>query len=792
MSATLPGGDLLPGDPRRLGGHRIIRRLGSGGMGQVYLGRSPGGRLVAVKTVHEHLAADPHFRERFRREASAARAVTGAHTAAVLDADPDSPLPWLATAFLPGVTLRRAVAACPPFGADVVRSLGACLAEALSSIHAAGIVHRDLKPSNVLLTSDGPRVIDFGIARVTGDLALTEAGSMIGTPGFMAPEQIEGRQVGPPADVFALGAVLAFAAGGGNPFGSAPVAVLLYRATHEEPRLTDVPARGGLRELVAECLAKDPALRPTVDAVLVRASAADAPLWWREEPLRSVISGREPDVPDGPDRPDRPDEGTARATPVAPSATAVAPSATAVAVSPTPAHPDVTDRADRRRTLTRRGLIVSGGGGLAGIAAWAISRPSTKKVGASNDGLLLRKGSRRPGKVRWSLTSDGGTLDAFLLAGSTVLVHGTKPYARTEGQIRAVAAGPGTLGWRSAALADAPALWGVAGGVLVAPGLVSRGLDLRTGDPWEPKDAWPAPGVHWFAVAGRRLVTLATEGSATDRVLRSRALPAGGSSWALEDAAHWYRPAVFGASLLLVPDPAEPSFDTSVVCIDAGAKKRLWTYAGLAGDEKVVAAPVALPGSDGRAARFALLTDQDELHLLDVRRDTLVERRAMDVRAATGTTALGHASGTGLLLAGGQKLIGFDPGDGKQRWSFPTAGLDTSWPRLPGGGRGPVTAHGVLLHWTDSKALQAIDLATGEKLWTVPFADTARVPPAVGGATVYATAGRVCRALTLRGGKVVREWPVAGDIAGLAADASGWYARIGDDSVRAVNAVVAG
>ncbi|GAA3107323.1 protein kinase [Streptomyces rectiviolaceus] len=785
MTNTLPGGDLRPGDPSRLGGHRIIRRLGSGGMGQVFLGRSPGGRLVAVKTVHEHLAADPHFRERFRREASAARAVTGAHTAAVLDADPDSPLPWLATAFLPGVTLRRAVAACPPFGADVVRSLGACLAEALASIHAAGIVHRDLKPSNVLLTSDGPRVIDFGIARVTGDLALTEAGSMIGTPGFMAPEQIEGRQVGPPADVFALGAVLAFAAGGGNPFGSGPVAVLLYRATHEEPRLTDVPARGGLRELVAECLAKDPALRPTVDAVLVRASAADAPLWWREEPLRSVISGHEPDVPDRPDAPDRPEEGTARAT-------AVTASATAVAASPTPAHLNVTDRADRHRTLTRRGLIVSGGGGLAGIAGWAISRPRTKKAGAAQDGLLLRKGSRRPGNVRWSLTSDGGTLDAFLLAGATVLVHGTKPYARMEGQIRAVAAGPGTLGWRSAALADVPAPWGVAGGVLVAPGLLSRGLDLRTGDPWEPKDAWPASGVHWFAVAGRRLVTLATGETSTDRVLRSRDLPGGGSSWALKDAAHWYRPAVSGASLLLVPDPAELSFDTSVVCVDADTRKRLWTYAGVADDEKVVTAPVALPGSGGRAARFALLTDQDELHLLDVRRDTLIGRRAMDVRAATGTTALGHASGTGLLLAGGQKLIGFDPDDGKQRWSFPTAGLDTSWPELPGGGRGPVTADGVLLHWTDAKALQGIDLATGKKLWTVPFDDTALVPPTVGGATVYATAGRVCRALTLRGGKVVKEWPVDGEVTGLAADASGWYARIGDDSVRAVNAVGAG
>ncbi|MEV0776052.1 serine/threonine-protein kinase [Streptomyces sp. NPDC050428] len=254
---------LLPGDPAALGSVRLLGRLGAGGMGRVYLGRTTGGRLVAVKTVHAHLAAEPHFRERFRREAAAARAVTGAHTAAVLDADPASPVPWLATAYLPGVTLRRAVAAAGPLTVPVVRSLGAALAEALTSIHGAGLVHRDLKPSNVLVTAEGPRVIDFGIARALGDQGITAAGDIVGTPGFIAPEQITGNSpVTEAADVFALGAVLAFAATGRNPFGDGTVAILLYRAVHEEPGLDDVP--GELRGLIAGCLNKEPGQRPSV------------------------------------------------------------------------------------------------------------------------------------------------------------------------------------------------------------------------------------------------------------------------------------------------------------------------------------------------------------------------------------------------------------------------------------------------------------------------------------------------------------------------------------------------
>ncbi|WP_309474650.1 serine/threonine-protein kinase [Streptomyces ipomoeae] len=207
-------------DPMKIGPYKIVGRLGSGGMGWVYLGRSPSGREVAVKVARPELAAEPEFRERFAREVAAARVVSGAYTAAVVDADPEAELPWLATLYVPGPSLAEAVRADGPLPEDQVRRLGAGLVEALQAIHAAHVIHRDLKPANVLLASDGPRVIDFGISRVDGAPGLTRVGIVVGTPSFMSPEQIRGAQVGPPSDVFALGGVLVYALTGRPPHGS--------------------------------------------------------------------------------------------------------------------------------------------------------------------------------------------------------------------------------------------------------------------------------------------------------------------------------------------------------------------------------------------------------------------------------------------------------------------------------------------------------------------------------------------------------------------------------------------
>ncbi|MEV5436646.1 serine/threonine-protein kinase [Streptomyces sp. NPDC052682] len=270
---------LEPGDPQHIGAYRLLARLGAGGMGYVYLARSDRGRTVAVKLVREELARQEEFRERFRQEVQAARRVGGHWTAPVLDADTEAAVPWVATGYVAGPSLQQVVGhdhgALPERS---VRILAAGLAHALQDIHAAGIVHRDLKPSNVLVTIDGPRVIDFGIARAletVTDGGLTRTGALVGSPGFMAPEQVRGDRITPACDVFCLGSVLAYAATGRLPFGAANSGVhaLMFRIAQEEPDLDGVPE--GIADLVRECLRKDPAARPTLDRILQRTGVDD-------------------------------------------------------------------------------------------------------------------------------------------------------------------------------------------------------------------------------------------------------------------------------------------------------------------------------------------------------------------------------------------------------------------------------------------------------------------------------------------------------------------------------------
>lgn len=271
---------LASGDPHRIGAYRLLARLGAGGMGQVYLARSDRGRTVAVKLVRRELAEQEEFRSRFRHEVAAARRVGGAWTAPVLDADTEAEVPWVATGYVAGPSLHSVVSggqgspAHGPLPQHSVRTLAAGLARALADIHSAGIVHRDLKPSNVLITIDGPRVIDFGIARALGtatDGGLTRTGALVGSPGFMAPEQIRGDRVTPACDVFCLGSVLAYAAGGRMPFGSADSGVhaQMFRIAEEEPDLSGVPEP--LRGLIRDCLHKDPGSRPTLEQIRDRA-----------------------------------------------------------------------------------------------------------------------------------------------------------------------------------------------------------------------------------------------------------------------------------------------------------------------------------------------------------------------------------------------------------------------------------------------------------------------------------------------------------------------------------------
>ncbi|MDU0252919.1 protein kinase [Streptomyces sp. PU10] len=248
-------------DPRVVGSFRLHRRLGAGGMGVVYLGSDKKGQRVALKVIRPDLAEDQEFRSRFAREVSAARRIRGGCTARLVAADLEADRPWFATQYVPGPSLHDKVVDGGPLGAADVAAVGAALSEGLVAVHEAGVVHRDLKPSNILLSPKGPRIIDFGIAWATGASTLTHVGTAVGSPGFLAPEQVRGAAVTPATDVFSLGATLAYASMGDSPFGHGSSEVMLYRVVHEEAQLHGVP--DALAPLVRACLAKDPEERPS-------------------------------------------------------------------------------------------------------------------------------------------------------------------------------------------------------------------------------------------------------------------------------------------------------------------------------------------------------------------------------------------------------------------------------------------------------------------------------------------------------------------------------------------------
>ena len=357
--------ELQPGDPQLIGPYRLRGRLGAGGMGRVYLGLSPGGRAVAVKVIRADLAQDTEFRARFRREVGVARRVSGLFTAPVIDADVESPVPWLATVYVRGPSLADAVSEHGPLPAASVLVLARGLAEGLNAIHAAGVVHRDLKPANVLLAEDGPRLIDFGISRAVEASALTHTGLVVGSPGFMSPEQAEGREVGPPSDVFSLGAVLAFTATGQGPFGSGSTPALVYRVVYCGPQLDLVPAE--VRPLIDRCLAKDPARRPTADDLL--SGAAQPAAGWLPEPVTRSLAAAPPTT-------------TAAAPLGAPAPVPLVPGPPPVPDPPPTAGPGGRSRPARRlgrwrpltATLVLSGLL--GAGATAAVTMTASSAPA--------------------------------------------------------------------------------------------------------------------------------------------------------------------------------------------------------------------------------------------------------------------------------------------------------------------------------------------------------------------------------------------------------------------------------
>ncbi|WP_330459210.1 serine/threonine protein kinase [Streptomyces sp. NBC_00820] len=477
-------------EPATVGPYRLLGRLGSGGMGRVYLGRSAGGRTVAVKIVHPHFAPDEQFRARFRREVEAARRVGGAWTAPVLDADPEAAVPWVATGYAAGPSLAAAVADGGPLPAHTVRALGAGLAEALTTVHELGLVHRDVKPSNILLTLDGPLLIDFGIARATdGTASLTSTGVSVGSPGYMSPEQILGQAATGAADVFSLGAVLAYAAMGQPPFPGDSSAALLYKVVHEEPELGSLG--GELREVAAACLAKDPAERPA-PADLARRLAPEGAArlitaGWLPGPLVEQVSRGavqllnlevQGEAPSGP-------VGFSSPSVSAPWAPAPAPGP-APAPAPAPSPSPDTGRfgpAPRMTATGAAGQAPAGdtaGATTAGIAAGAATDAAGVPPGASTVVPGQRAAVPAPGKVTVSVAAASGPGES----GRGRRVSCTVALA-VAGVLAGVAVGGGTLLrlWTGGGGAD------TAGGAPTTPHSAGSAAPSASTDPSYPSDS---------------------------------------------------------------------------------------------------------------------------------------------------------------------------------------------------------------------------------------------------------------------------------------------------------------
>ncbi|WP_277211436.1 serine/threonine-protein kinase [Isoptericola croceus] len=417
MSASSPGGASLPAgvtpltptDPRFLGVHRVLGRIGRGGMGLVFLGETRTGTRLAIKVVRPEYAQDTEFRTRFRREAAAAQRVHSRFTAALVDADLDGPAPWIATEYIPGPTLSVVVSDDGPLAERDVRSLIDHLAGALRDIHGAGLVHRDLKPANVLLGPDGPRLIDMGIARAADATSLTVTGMQLGTPMFMAPEQATVDEPTAATDVWALGAVAYFAATGKRPFGDARADIMYYRVVHEEPRLDACPAT--LRPFVEACLTKDPAGRPTVAEILDAGAGLPGP-------RRST--GMTPDVPIAPD-PEPMDDTPADDTQVPGAVAGLDPA------SGPDAAPAAAPAAGNRRGWIIGGLaaagVVLGGTGVALAMNWPLAGGPQVLGGPPPASLSATTRSEIDPCVvgRWEQTS---MTDTWNLLGEPVAVTG--------------------------------------------------------------------------------------------------------------------------------------------------------------------------------------------------------------------------------------------------------------------------------------------------------------------------------------------------------------------------------
>ncbi|MFG2144796.1 PQQ-binding-like beta-propeller repeat protein [Streptomyces sp. NPDC048696] len=717
---------------REIGGYRLVALLGEDGMGQAHLARAGSGRLVALRTVHARLAADPRFRERLRREAAAARSVDGPYTAQVLAADPDAEPPWLAAEYCAGPSLSEAVSALGPLDEGQLAALGALLAQALTALHTARLVHRDLKPANVIVTRDGPKVIDFGIAKGIGEGESTTGGGKVGSPGFIAPEQLAGdAESGPPADVFALGGLLALCATGRNPFGAGSAPKVLHRTLHDEPDLDGVPGTDW-REFLGRCLARDPADRPTVAEALAWCAARGTPEpWWEREPVTGLIHQHE--------------EATAELVAAAPEEPAPAPEEPAPE-EPAPEEPAATPPTTRRRFLL---WSASGAVAAAGIST-AVALDEGGDTDTSGTVAHARTASWPRGRTVW--TRELGDVRH----GGSLLRHGDALYVHDTARLTRLDPATGAVRWQR----DAHGVTQVVphGKDLVhivrtdhlgAPTLAA--LDATTGDlRWETRDAAPdglrpadtslspePDGGHGLLALGDRVACLVTYESYGTEGARGTARPRPWRAYGydvLTGAPLWYHEGTAAAVTALrhaggrfaVATSTRAQSDTPEL-LKARAQDPLHVLRATDGREETAIEGGALrPDAHPGAVGTGYFAAGEAVSAVD-----LTTRTTLWSRGVTGSVSVTPTACGDLVHAGSRtELSALDATTGRTRWLRTDVARITaagSTPPLLADGRlyatGPEPGTGRLALDGPNWGLHTLDPTTGKLLWAAPFED---------------------------------------------------------------------
>ncbi|MFF1924716.1 protein kinase [Streptomyces sp. NPDC058221] len=690
---------LRAGDPAEIGGYRLEARLGSGGMGTVFLARTSSGRAVAIKLIHQQFAGDDEFRTRFRQEVAAARRVSGAFTAAVVDAAPEAEQPWMATSYIEGHTLAQHIDKKGPLNGAELRKLAIGLTEALRDIHRVGVIHRDLKPSNVVLSPEGPRVIDFGISRAVDQQTLTMTGRVIGTPPFMSPEQLQApRGVGPRSDVFSLGTLLVYAATGQGPFDADSPYVTAYQVVHDEPSLSAVPP--ALRTVVESCLDKDPEGRPSADELLVRL-----------RDLPADLGGTDTDGAGGSRTRDVKTHHH-RMTPATPSGAPAGPGTESTSIGRRL-------RSRWRPALAAAVAVAAIGGGVAAVTADGFG---TESEGAKGNSVAAPGAALPDGFGPWRKTVLGGRKDI-------------------PDELRCVARGD--------------ALFCGGGGVVATRIRVSDGSRA-----WTAKSPGvPVQGVHLVGatddtVLGYRFADEdAPQGPASEVVAIDAdsgrelwSVPSGAQSQAVTGRS---RDAVVVGSVVVTIDASNSRFEAR----DAHSGKIAWTTPFPAGAQ---CAPVPVgPQLFAMCARVAEVDATEVRHptlrTLDRASGTLGRRIAVNGPAVP----MGVADGKLVLVQEhreGPALTGYD---GVAR--VDPASLNVTYSRLAKTYAGtPGMANGTLYVSGQTGLVTALDPATGRKKWSRQTAVEGASGPVAGAGALYfsSATGRVV-ALSPQGGRLL-------------------------------------